>query len=814
MAATISSVINNWAGVMVSGTKPISGAPGTEYYNQPVINPGYIPNSIVKGAPNTYWAIDQLQTNLVPYGFAIYKGVFNGTNDIIWSHNFSVTPNSNTALTNAAQFGDFNIAFDPTGNIGWFSFLGHLTPGPSNYAYYPVLYKTTNGGVTWTGPIQVDLNQFSCMTSNITSPNVVSANFEHDLVVDVNGNPHFFTTICNGSNAYGVFYNQWHRMYDITLKNGFWTAFDVANVNAGVGNWTGVQMSMAPQMSRSADGTKLFFSWTDNSSYTLGQANQSPNLFSRAYNVSTNMWSGIKDFSSCNLSTAGKIFFPHIAPEVLEPTLNTFKLAPVYAEFTTIALDPNVVSNFVFLNNVTFATSDFTFTPPAQTISVAQGSNVLFCPNTTVNINVANSPGQVLWSNTSTLSIFPITNASLSPISVTAQVNCAVGSTSVTITTLTLNASTPTPSVCIGNTLNLTATGNALTYVWNPGILTGTSVIVTANTNTLYTLMAMGSSSCSVTNTVLITINPLPTITISGNNTICIGSSFTLTANGASNYLWSNGSTNAIYIDNPQVNLTFTTIGTDANFCINTQTVDVFINSLPIVTAASSFSAVCFGASVSLGATGATTYSWNSVASNSIISITPTATAIYTVLASDDNLCVNSATTSVIVNPVPILVVTPAKSAICKGEKNTLTGGGAATYTWYAVSTFYTASISINPIATAIYSVSGTSSLGCVSSKTYTALVSECLSLNKQTKGDETLVVFPNPSKGELNINLENINITTKIDIYNNLGQKIISKKILHNSTSLDLKEYSNGIYFIYLLEGNDIISKTKFIKE
>jgi hypothetical protein len=181
LAATINSISSAWNGV-VSGVRNLNGTGNTENYNQPIINPQLIAHSVVKGAPGVFWAIDALFNGTNITGLTIYKGVWNSlSSDIVWSNNFSVTPPFNTAYSGIPQIGDYNIAFDPTGNIGWFSFLSHVSPGATAYAYYPVFYKTTNGGATWTGPIQVDLSQFSCMTSNVLSPNVPSTNFEDHL---------------------------------------------------------------------------------------------------------------------------------------------------------------------------------------------------------------------------------------------------------------------------------------------------------------------------------------------------------------------------------------------------------------------------------------------------------------------------------------------------------------------------------------------------------------------------------------------------------------------------------------------------------
>jgi hypothetical protein len=113
-------------------------------------------------------------------------------------------------LNGAAQIADYHIAFDPTGQIGWISILTHISPGPSPYSFYPVFYKTTDGGATWSSAMQVDIGQYNCITSNITAGNFASTAFESDLAVDVNGIPHLLTTICSGNNAYAVFFGLWH----------------------------------------------------------------------------------------------------------------------------------------------------------------------------------------------------------------------------------------------------------------------------------------------------------------------------------------------------------------------------------------------------------------------------------------------------------------------------------------------------------------------------------------------------------------------------------------------------------------------------
>ncbi|MCC6370910.1 MAG: T9SS type A sorting domain-containing protein [Bacteroidia bacterium] len=812
LAATINATTSAWNGV-VTGVRQLNGSGNTENYNQPVTNPQLIAHSLVKGAPGIFWSVDALFNGSNITGFTIYKGQWNNTsNDIVWANNFTVTPSFNTGFSSIPQLGDYNIAFDPTGTFGWFSFLGHVSPGPSNYALYPVFYKTTNGGTTWTGPFQVDLNTFSCLTGNISGTNVLTTNFEHDLTVDVNGNPHLFTTICNGSNAYGVYYTQWHHVYDITMKNGLWVAYDVANVMAGRGTFGTspniTTQDMSPQVSRSADGTKVFFTWTDNSSYTLGQANQTPNLFGKGYNVTNNTWTSLKDFSSCNSSVAGQIMVPHVAAEVLEPVTNQFKLAPVYGVMTS--LDPALTANFNFLDNVTFSTSDFTVNPPASpTIAIAQGTNVLLCPNSTITINLSGPAGQAIWSNGATTLSTSISSPTISTYSVIAQQNCNVGTASISVTNMSVTSSGPSASVCIGNSATLTASGNALTYSWMPGNLTGTSVVVTASNVPVYTLTAGGNANCVITDTVSLGIFQLPTVTIAGTNSLCYGSVLSLTASGAATYTWSNGSQGAVSTTTPNNSTSIICFADDANGCQNSNTVNIQVLPVPTITAVSDKTVVCSGGNIILSVLGASTYSWSTGSTNASIGESPTVTTVYTVTGYDANLCSDTKTVSILVNPKPTIVVSCNRPVVCVGEKAILTATGAASYFWSNTATASTIQIAPNNTTTLNYVITGTSSAGCVNTATYTQVVSACTGLAGLSTTAEIISVYPNPNNGSFVIKgLSSVKLT----LVNELGE-IIKRIDFDGSTGevCELNGLSSGVYFIVGIK-DSVVIKQKII--
>jgi hypothetical protein len=651
LASTVNTVTGAWNG-QVTGVRQLNGTGNTENYNQTANTNVLIANSTVKGAPGIFWSVDAIYTASLVTGFRIYKGTWNGSNDITWATNYTCSPAFSTAFDGTVHVGDYNIAFDPTGNNGWMSFLGHVNGGPTNYAYYPVFYKTTDGGNSWTGPIQVDLNTFSCATSILTGTNVLTTAFEHDLSVDVNGNPHLLTTLCNGNNGYSVFFGSTHHMFDITQLNGVWNAYDIANVNAGRGGWgtsttNTVTMDMEPQISRTADGSKVFFSWTDNTTYTLGAANQAPNLKSKGFDVITNKWTNVKDFTSCNVALNGTIIFPHLAAEVLEPSLNSYKLASVYAEFS-VANDPSQVANFKFLDNTTFASTDFTISQPTVTVSIVEGSSWLLCPSSSASLSIVGSYNQILWSN-GTITNSTSINTSGNQI-VTVRNGCTLGADTMVVTSLTANLTPSTSSICYGSSTTLSVSSNAFSYTWTPANISTASISVSPTVSSIYTLTSSGNN-CTYPQTVSVTVNSLPTVTANiTNSVICFGNLTTLNGSGASTYTWTGGVTNATPFS-PTTTSSYTLTGTSVAGCTSTNSAvqSVTVNSLPSINASPSASMICFGQSATITASGATTYTWNTNATTSLITVTPNISTSYTVHGTNANGCSSSGSVTILV---------------------------------------------------------------------------------------------------------------------------------------------------------------------
>jgi hypothetical protein len=159
--------------------------------------------------------------------------------------------------------------------------------------------------------------------------------------------------------------------------------------------------------------------------------------------------------------------------------------------------------------------------------------------------------------------------------------------TSISIDTIPVVSAGADVAICTGNNTVLTASG-ATTYSWSTG-QTGASITVDPTTNTTYTVTGF-NGACSATDSVDVTVNPLPSVSISGTLTYCVGSNTTLDAGSFVSYLWSNGETTQTISATAG---SYTVTVTDSNGCSNTSA-QVTVTELPLDSATVTYSASAY----------------------------------------------------------------------------------------------------------------------------------------------------------------------------------------------------------------------------
>jgi uncharacterized repeat protein (TIGR01451 family) len=401
---------------------------------------------------------------------------------------------------------------------------------------------------------------------------------------------------------------------------------------------------------------------------------------------------------------------------------------------TATGVNPNTttVLRWTVTNGACNASSDISLTNDGAVTSNA-GVNQTQCDNGTFTL-AGNTPsvGSGIWSivgatngatiTTPTSATSTVTGLSAGSL-ITLRWTLTNGTCSSTDDVVLTNNPAPTPSIsgtsiiCNGGSTTLTAAGGG-TYAWSTGATTA-AITVSPKADATYTVTVTNSNGCTATATQAVTVNPLPTASISGTSIICNGSSTTLTATGGGTYLWSTGATTAAITVSPTANITYTVTVTNSSNCTATASQAVTVNPLPTASITGT-AIICNGSSTTLTAVGSGTYAWSTGETTAAITVSPTANATYTVTVTNGSGCTATATRAVTVNPLPTASIT-GTSVICNGVSTILTAAGGGTYLWSTGAT--TAAITVSPTANATYTVTVTNASNCTSTAIQTVTV-------------------------------------------------------------------------------------------
>lgn len=217
-------------------------------------------------------------------------------------------------------------------------------------------------------------------------------------------------------------------------------------------------------------------------------------------------------------------------------------------------------------------------------------------------------------------------------------------------------------TICQGLSSTLTVNGSSGTYSWTPsnGLsqTSGSTVTASPATSTTYSVVVTDVNGCTGSATFNLSVNSLPNVSAGNNVGVCIGSSVLLQGNGAVNYFWTPSTglssvTSPSPLASPTTNQVYTLAGTDANGCVNTATVLVTVNPLPIINSTSVDTASCGSANGSITVTNVSggspgyTYSVNSGPVQSSPVLTNLSQGTYTINTIDANGCVDQEIVSV-----------------------------------------------------------------------------------------------------------------------------------------------------------------------
>ncbi|MCB0400849.1 MAG: gliding motility-associated C-terminal domain-containing protein [Flavobacteriales bacterium] len=509
------------------------------------------------------------------------------------------------------------------------------------------------------------------------------------------------------------------------------------------------------------------YAWTPSGTLndtTLANPSASP-ISTTTYTVTVTDTNGCSDF------------------DVITVTLNTLPVVNAGSD-TTICFGESVViggtptgpnnSSYSWvppstLNNDTIANPTATPTATTQYIVTVTDSNN--CQNAdtveiTVNplpvITVSNDTAMCIgtcyqliasgaityvWTPAAGLSNDSIANPVACPVATTTYVVTGTdgfgcfdtASVTVTINPLPIITTSNDTSVCFGTCAQLSASGG-VGYSWSPGATLSDSTLsnplACPTVNTTYVVTVTDGNGCVDTGSVTVSIDTLPIVEAGPDTSLCINDSIQLNASGAVGYAWTpNMNISDTSVANPIVFPTVTTtyyvVGTNANGCENIDSVEVVVNSLPVILT-SNDTAICIGGCAQLSASGGLSYTWNPGGTLSDSTLfnpvaCPTTNTTYTVTVSDTNSCSDTASVSVTINPLPVVDAGP-DLWLCEGDSIQLNGSGAIGYSWSPGGTLSDSTIAnpmASPLDTTNYVLTGVDANGCTNTDTVTVIVND-----------------------------------------------------------------------------------------
>lgn len=278
---------------------------------------------------------------------------------------------------NLANFADSKIAFGPSGNVGYIAALTRIDTLLAPTAHFQIcVMKTTDGGDTWTAPVQLDL--IAATLELRTGAFNIGTGFEIDCTVDANDNLNIFTSL---HDVTGV--ADWSvPSANLTTPDSLFAMFHIMTnadnatpqkitpiyyPNYFRGNVGGLTQDLRPQISRTFSGNKVFMTCFDTDSILQLGDNSAPDAICQGYDVDLDRYSddandpnnaiGPTNFTR-NTVAYTFVVFGMAADYVLEPNQGEYEIPMSYMSLAP-SMNELDTTNYWYISGATFTDNDF-----------------------------------------------------------------------------------------------------------------------------------------------------------------------------------------------------------------------------------------------------------------------------------------------------------------------------------------------------------------------------------------------------------------------------------------------------------------------
>jgi len=377
-------------------------------------------------------------------------------------------------------------------------------------------------------------------------------------------------------------------------------------------------------------------------------------------------------------------------------------------------------------------------------ISPVAGNDSTYCQGDSIADLTATGGGTLVWYSDAALtdSVGTGTTFSSGATSTDTFYVAVVSSGCQSTSDMVIITITPLPSApvagndttyCVGDSVaDLFATGSGGTLIWysnsalTDSIGSGSLFSSGANSDTVIYVTEMLNGCKGPADSVSITFNALPPLPIISNDSnYCSGDSVAdLTATGTGGIImWYSDAaltdsifSGSLFSSGATTDTTFYVTETISGCESMPDSITITFTSTPVVNVSTSQDTICPGGNITLTATGAGSYVWNTGATTSTIVVNPLTNTTYLVSGTTNGcpslpVAISIATDSSL---IPIVTIDQGSNVtICLGNSITLTASGGGTYLWNTGDT--TGTIIVNPIVNTVYSVATTTWNGCTS---------------------------------------------------------------------------------------------------
>lgn len=321
------------------------------------------------------------------------------------------------------------VAYSPDGETAWIVILGdngeneHVIE--NQMTYYPILYKSEDDGLTWSDPINVQMDGPDGIPSVLNYITDVqwdtlwaepiperdeipfTSGFDCDLVIDANGNPHVAVAVGVGNTAadsYSIITAYpYMALMDIYSPDGgeTWEAVEIGRPQNFRGTFGDLTEDNRVCAATNWDATKIFFTYLDTDPEVNPDDNNSPDIWARGFDPMANMMTadavGADMPTNVTFGSAAmwQSYFGTLSSFVIQDG-DSYTLPIVYEEMTPD--DPGAAVQFKYIKDFAFVDADFTIqVGPAPLIANFSADETTVDEGATVNFTDM-SAGATSWS--------------------------------------------------------------------------------------------------------------------------------------------------------------------------------------------------------------------------------------------------------------------------------------------------------------------------------------------------------------------------------------------------------------------------------